>query len=121
MAIGKFHGVISAITPSGSRWVKSNVSGVLAGIMSPAGAKAFAGVIPEDVAGAHHFALRLSQRLALFARQDFCQLIQARIEDLAGLVENGAAAGAGQVAPLGQRGFCSSDGALGVFGSCRRK
>ena len=88
IAIGKFHGVISPTTPSGSRVTSTSTPGRTDGSFSPASAQRFAGEELEDLPGAHHLADALGQRLALLARQQPPELVLAR-EDLgAGAVED---------------------------------
>ena len=61
MASGKFHGVMRATTPSGSRSVNCSAPAACAGIDFPDGADGVAGVVPED----HHASTDLTARLAI--------------------------------------------------------
>ena len=78
IASGKFHGVIAATTPSGSRVTSTSMPGRTESIFSPPDAQRFAGEELEDRPGARGLADAVGERLALLAREQPAELVLAR-------------------------------------------
>ena len=77
MASGKFHGVMSATTPNGSRSVNCSAPGSLGRDNLAHFAHRFAGVVAQDRDAPTDFAARFADRLADLARQGLRQLLLA--------------------------------------------
>ena len=75
IASGKFHGVISATTPSGSRSVNCSAPGTCARNHLADLAHGFAGVVAQDDHAAADLAARLADRLADLARDRLRELL----------------------------------------------
>ena len=75
IATGKFHGVISATTPNGSRSVNCSAPGSLRGDDLADFAHRFAGVVAEDRDASPDFAARFADRLSDLARDRLRQLL----------------------------------------------
>ena len=81
IASGKFHGVIAATTPRGSRKTSTSMPGRIESMRLAADAERFAREELEDRTRARRFADAVGQRLSLLARQQPAELVLSR-EDL---------------------------------------
>ena len=115
MAIGKFHGVMMPTTPTGSRVSSTSMPGRVGRQLLAGKPQRLAGEEVEDLRGAQHFADRLGQRLALFARQQPSELVLARddlvgdlLQDVVALLDAGAR-------PCRKRRAGSGDRLLGLL------
>ncbi len=88
IAIGKFHGVMRPMTPSGSRVISTSTPGRTDGSFLAGEAQRLAGEELEDVAGAHRLADAFGQRLAFLAREEPPELVLAREDLVAGAIED---------------------------------
>ena len=67
IAIGKFHGVISPKTPSGSRYVSTATPGRVESTVTPCRRKRFSREELEDARSAHDLAFAFGKGLAFLA------------------------------------------------------
>jgi hypothetical protein len=120
--MGKFQGVKAATGPTGSFVTICCTVSLRAGITrrdhAPVSAPRLLGEPVENVGAAHHLALGLDLRLAVFARHDGRDCLGAGAQEIAGLAENLAAVIGRNFAPgleasIGRRERAIEIGALG--------
>ena len=121
IASGKFHGVIAATTPSGSRVTSTSMPGRAESIFSPVTRTRFAGEELEDRAGARGLADAVGQRLALLAREQPAELVLARQDFGAGAVEDVEPLLRRRPRPLRERGARRGDGVVEIGRASRAR
>ncbi len=116
--MGKFHGQIRPMTPTGSRVISTLDAGAHRIEHFAVGAQGLAGEIFEDVAGAGHFADAFGQGLAFLARQKRAEFGLAGEDFRAGVIEHVEALLRCRILPglEGVAGSMNSGGNLGFPG-----
>ena len=102
-------------TPTGSRVISTSMPGRTDGISSPVRRRTSPAKNLKMLAGADHFAGALGQGLALLARQQLAQLVLARQDLVADLVEDVGARLRVERSPAGRRRASGGDGLVDLL------